>query len=79
MRRARGGAAEPTTVLTVGGNSFEGNMILEVWANYFADLASPPNLDHDPEFSLSIEKQFHAICSLPMGEFVQFSELGEGC
>ena len=74
MRRAHGGAAEPTTVLTVGGHSFEGNMIPEAWADYFADLASPPNLVHDPEFSRSIEQQFHAICSLPMGEFVLFSE-----
>ena len=74
VRRAHGGAAEPTTVLTVGGHSFEGNMIPEAWADYFADLASPPNLDHDPEFSRSIEQQFHAICSLSMGEFVLFSE-----
>ena len=64
VRRAHGGTAEPTTVLTVGGHSFEGNMIPEAWADYFADLASPPNLVHDPEFSRSIEQQFHAICSV---------------
>ena len=48
-------------------------MIPEAWADYFADLASPPNLDHDQEFSRSIEQQFHAICLLSMGEFVLFS------
>ena len=31
-------------------------MIPEAWANYFADLASPPNLDYDPENSLKRNK-----------------------
>lgn len=74
VRRANGGPTEPTTVLTVGGSTYKGSRIPEAWASYFADLASPYSQDYDPEFSLSIEQQFCAINSLPLDDFVLFTE-----
>ena len=72
VRRANGGAAEPTTVLKVGDSNSVGEEIPDAWASYFADLASPR--DHDPDFLISIEQQMTSISSLPLGQFQLFSE-----
>ena len=74
MRRANGGAAEPTTVLKVGESNSVGEEIPDAWARYFADLASPRDQGYDPDFLISIEQQMTSISSLPCGQFQLFSE-----
>ena len=73
LRRANGGAPEPTTVLKVGETTFTGDGISEAWARYFEELACPKeDTNYDPVFAQSIQDQLVAIRSLPLGDFPPF-------
>ena len=74
VRRANGGAAEPTTMLRVGGVTYTGDGIPEAWAGYFGELALPnEDTTFDPLFIQYIQEQLEFIRSLPLGDFILFT------
>ena len=52
----------------------DGEGIVEAWANYFRNLASPSDRDFDDNFASGIEEQYRSLCNQPLDEFHCFTE-----
>ena len=73
VRRARGGALEPTTTLSLDGHSFSGDELPDAWASYFENLASLPTDDFGADHNQLISDQFAALAQDSCSEFVPFT------
>ena len=74
LRRARGQKCDPTTILNVGGCTYQGEDILFTWASYFESLATPSNQDYDESFRQLINAEYESLLDLPMDDFTPFAE-----
>lgn len=73
VRRANGVTAEPTTVLRVDGCVYKDNELLDAWAEYFRNLATPVDLNYDPHFYNHVSEQYSSIIDIPLDEFTPFT------
>ena len=59
-----GTATEPTSVLNMNSLPFEGVEVVEAWAGYFHELASPRDNGYHLLFAQEISSQFGKILNL---------------
>ena len=74
IKRINGSADEPTTVLNMGGRCIDREEIVEAWANYYRDLASPSDHGFDDNFAAGTEELYSCLCNQPVDKFQHFTE-----
>ena len=74
LRRARGQACDPTTFLTMGGCTYQGEDIPSAWASYFESLATPSNQDYDESFRQLINAEYESLLDLSVDDFTPLTE-----
>ena len=47
--------------------------MVEAWASYFQELASPADHDYDSSFARELVESYRVPCELPLGEFPVFT------
>ena len=73
IRRQNGATSEPNSTLSYGGHTYSKGELPNVWADYFAHLATPTSHKAESTFYQSIMAQYSSMLRDSSGESVTFT------